>query len=311
MSIATYLTALDRDRDALAANLTTKGVPASSSETFTTLVPKVLDIPSGGGGGGIEWDTSVTLNNSTYLERGLKEITIKDITITNETNTQGYTHAFDMMINLEKITCENVVFPNLNQNFFNYSRLTKIKEITIKNCSFVSGAASSQMFNGLTTLTKLTFNGFNLTNVYTPANMCWNVTAQITGTNTITAGSDLLRTDGMFRGCSGLEKDVDLSGLVCPNVTTITNMFVDCSAVETIDLSNITGTITNISNAFSGCTSLKTIDISGMSFSNIASSSRNNTFNNVPTNCTIYVKDADAQTKLSGWFPSYTFTIKT
>lgn len=50
MSIATYLTALDRDRDALAANLVTKGVQASSSETFTTLVPKVLNIPSGGGG---------------------------------------------------------------------------------------------------------------------------------------------------------------------------------------------------------------------------------------------------------------------
>ncbi len=47
MSIATYLTALDRDRDNLAANLTTMGVPASSSETFTSLVPKVLDIPSG------------------------------------------------------------------------------------------------------------------------------------------------------------------------------------------------------------------------------------------------------------------------
>ena len=51
MSIATYLTALDRDRDALAANLVTKGVQASSSETFTTLVPKVLDIPSGGSSG--------------------------------------------------------------------------------------------------------------------------------------------------------------------------------------------------------------------------------------------------------------------
>lgn len=47
MSITTYLTALDRDKDNLAANLTAKGVPASSSETFTSLVPKVLDIPSG------------------------------------------------------------------------------------------------------------------------------------------------------------------------------------------------------------------------------------------------------------------------
>ena len=88
-------------------------------------------------------------------------------------------------------------------------------------------------------------------------------------------------------------------------------MFYGCTSIETIDLSNITGTETNIDNAFYGCTSLKTIDISGMRFSNISPDNRCNTFLNIPTNCTIYVKDADAQTKLSGWFPSYTFTIKT
>ena len=88
-------------------------------------------------------------------------------------------------------------------------------------------------------------------------------------------------------------------------------MFYGCTSIETIDLSNITGTETNIDNAFYGCTSLKTIDISGIRFSDIPANNRYNTFFNVPTNCTIYVKDADAQTKLSGWFPSYTFTIKT
>ena len=309
MSIATYLTALDRDRDALAANLTTKGVPASSSETFTTLVPKVLNIPSGGGG--IEWNSSVYLDNSVYLERGLKEITIKDIKIININSTQGYQHAFDMMTNLEKITCENVVFPDLCQDFFSHSILTKIKEITLKNCSFASSSTTNYMLSGLSTLTKLTLNGFNMTNVTKPDNMFINTPAQITGTNTITAGSSLIRTSSMFGGCTGLEKDVDLSGMVCPNVTNISYMFYGCTSIETIDLSNITGTVTNIDSAFNGCTSLKTIDISGMRFSNISSTNREETFLNVPTNCTIYVKDADAQTKLSGWFPSYTFTIKT
>lgn len=310
MSIATYLTALDRDRDALAANLTTKGVPASSSETFTTLVPKVLNIPSGEGNE-IEWNSSVTLNNSTYLEMGLKEIVIKNITITNASSTKGHQHAFDMMTNLEKIICENVVFPDLNQYFFNYTRLTKIKEITIKNCSFANSAAANNMISGLSTLTKLTLDGFDMSNVTMPDNMFQDLTAQITGLNTITAGSSLIRTTSMFRGCTGLEKDVDLSGMICPNVTNISYMFFGCSTVETIDLSNITGTVSNINDVFNGCTSLKTIDISGMSFSNISSTNRDDTFKNVPTNCTIYVKDANAQTKLSGWFPTYTFTIKT
>ena len=42
---------LDSDRDDLADNLVTMGVATSHSETFTELVPKVLDIPLGGYGG--------------------------------------------------------------------------------------------------------------------------------------------------------------------------------------------------------------------------------------------------------------------
>ena len=309
MSIATYLTALDRDRDALAVNLTTKGVPASSSETFTTLVPKVLDIPSGGGSG-IEWNSSFTINNSTYLEMGLKEITIKDIEIINSAKTQGYQYAFYMMRNLEKITCENVVFPDLCLYFFNYSYLTKIKEITIKNCRFPSSSSANSMFSKLYTLTKLTLNGFDTTNVTTLDNMFINAPAQITGTNTITAGSSLTRIDSMFYGCTGLEKDVDLSGMVCPNVTNLNQMFYGCTSIETIDLSNITGTVTNISNAFNGCTSLKTIDISGMSFSISSSADRAYLFNGVPENCTIYVKNAATQTLLTSWDNTHTYSLK-
>ena len=46
-TIADYLTALDKQRSQLAANLTVKGVPASASEKLNTLVPKVLEISGG------------------------------------------------------------------------------------------------------------------------------------------------------------------------------------------------------------------------------------------------------------------------
>ena len=49
MSLATALTALNTQRDNLAANLTTMGVTASNTETLAQLVPKVLNIESGGG----------------------------------------------------------------------------------------------------------------------------------------------------------------------------------------------------------------------------------------------------------------------
>lgn len=48
---ADYLTQLQSDRNDLADNLVIMGVAASHSETFTSLVPKVLTIPSGSGGG--------------------------------------------------------------------------------------------------------------------------------------------------------------------------------------------------------------------------------------------------------------------
>ena len=47
-TIADYLTALDKQRKQLAANLTEKGVTAVETEKLNTLVPKVLQIPSSG-----------------------------------------------------------------------------------------------------------------------------------------------------------------------------------------------------------------------------------------------------------------------
>lgn len=49
-TISDYLSALISQKNALAENLVTQGVSASSAETLNTLVPKVLDIEGGGGG---------------------------------------------------------------------------------------------------------------------------------------------------------------------------------------------------------------------------------------------------------------------
>ena len=50
-----YLTQLEQDREDLVDNLETKGITGlSGDETFTELVPEVLNIPSGGGSG-LDW----------------------------------------------------------------------------------------------------------------------------------------------------------------------------------------------------------------------------------------------------------------
>ena len=48
-TIEQQLTELVNQKNALATNLNTKGVTASTDETLNTLVPKVLDIETGGG----------------------------------------------------------------------------------------------------------------------------------------------------------------------------------------------------------------------------------------------------------------------
>lgn len=49
-TVAELITSLNTQKDALAANLVTKGVAAKDTEGFSTLVPKVLEIQGGGGG---------------------------------------------------------------------------------------------------------------------------------------------------------------------------------------------------------------------------------------------------------------------
>lgn len=70
MSLATALIALDTQRNNLAANLTTMGVTAANTETLAQLVPKVLNIESGGG----------NLKTGTVIGNGTGTITISDVT---------------------------------------------------------------------------------------------------------------------------------------------------------------------------------------------------------------------------------------
>ena len=58
---ADYLNKLVEQKNTLADNLVTKGVTATHDETLETLVPKVLDISSGGGG-----DDTMDVINSFY-----------------------------------------------------------------------------------------------------------------------------------------------------------------------------------------------------------------------------------------------------
>ena len=71
---AEYLNKLVTQKNTLADNLTTKGVSATHDETLETLVPKVLDISGGGGGGDLQLDENALFTGDVIFPEGVATI---------------------------------------------------------------------------------------------------------------------------------------------------------------------------------------------------------------------------------------------
>ena len=70
---AEYLNKLVEQKNTLADNLVTKGVSATHDETLETLVPKVLEISSGGGSG-MQYDENALLTGDVVFPEGVTSI---------------------------------------------------------------------------------------------------------------------------------------------------------------------------------------------------------------------------------------------
>ena len=116
MAIADYLTRLDSLRDQLADNLVEKGVSATQDESLTELIPKVLEIAQGGGGGGakigfVDCREDRSFISKTKIVSGMTEIYLQsdtllspDLTINDFTLSSNITGVTYINANLIKIT---------------------------------------------------------------------------------------------------------------------------------------------------------------------------------------------------------------
>lgn len=81
----------------------------------------------------------------------------------------------------------------------------------------------------------------------------------------------LTSLNNMFRDCSSLTS-LDLSGLITSNVTDMICMFRGCSKLTSLDLSSFdTSSVTNMSSMFGFCTVLSRLDLSNFDTSDVVS----------------------------------------
>lgn len=78
----------------------------------------------------------------------------------------------------------------------------------------------------------------------------------------VTDTSEITNMDNMFIYCTSL-KSIDLSNFDTSAVKNMNNMFYGCSSLTTLDLSNFdTSAVTSMIQMFVGCSSLTSLDLS-------------------------------------------------
>lgn len=160
---ADYLNKLIEQKNTLADNLVTKGVTATHDETLDTLVPKILEISSGGGGNGIyPIDDTGMPTGDVVVPEGVVTLSKKpfntNINITSVSLPTSLTgldsNCFHSCTSLQSVnipsgvtaipnhcfdTCSNLPTINIPSNCTNigeyaFAYCTKLKNITIDKC---------------------------------------------------------------------------------------------------------------------------------------------------------------------------------
>ena len=191
-TIADQLTQLQNDKQTLVNNLVAKGIEATSDETFTTLVPKVNDIQTGGGNIDEYSNTNSTQVSSYenvgswyqlvkklpsikhtgqskyYLFRRFQgeELDTLNFTFPSETNLESMCY---MCYNLKKINMSNMISENISNCYMTFSSCSKLETIIFPDDIGTKFGATNiaQMFRNCTNLTTLPLiNASNVINIY-------------------------------------------------------------------------------------------------------------------------------------------------
>jgi len=158
-----YLTQLQQDRDDLVDNLEAKGITGlTGDETFTELVPEVLNIPSGGGGISEYINGTINTNYQKFSSQNI--VKLPPITITRDV-----TAMFNTFAGLETLGINTIEFSSdtdtsnctaFNTAFNGLSNLTTLDLSTWDTSSASGAAAFYRVFFGCKNLRHLDIRNF-------------------------------------------------------------------------------------------------------------------------------------------------------
>ena len=202
-TIQEQINQLKVDKQNLVDNLVEKGVEATSNETFTTLVPKVKDIQSGGN---INDYFNTTYNENTPSNWVSEKFIIKTPNIMISDNVTSLEQFCANCNYAPKIICNSNINNMLRMYYYNKSSNIDTSGL---NTSKVKNMA--RMFEGCNSLTSLDLSNFDTSNVTSMYFMFYY-------SNNLTS--------------------LDLSSFDTSNVTDMESMFYYCSKLTQLDIRN-------------------------------------------------------------------------
>ena len=282
---AEYLNKLVEQKNTLADNLVTKGVPATHDETLETLVPKVLNIGGGSSGG-----------NGIYPVDNYG-VPTGDVIIPEGVVYMGNSSYVPFKNNSQvtSISCPSTL-TNISANACNgASNLVSISGI--ENVTVIDASAFSKCYNleidlpsGLKTLSQSAFsNCSKISSLQIPALTNWGTMTfqNCTSLSSVSFAENFALTTipvNTFDGCTSL-KNVTLP----TSINKIDSNAFSNSGIENIVIHN---GITRLGNSvFYGCTSLSEITLPNtISSINATNGSRYNTFSDCTALTTVYLE---------------------
>ena len=222
-----------------------------------------------GTGTPVQYESGTNFAQKTYNTSGISTPYVT-YTIKTTGELQLYTNSNDLsgeyVTDIASVRTDYITGSNL---FYDYSRITTIREPVLERLNTSVFTSMSGMFSGCSSMEKLnlaSFNTSNVTDMYGMFSGCGKLASLDVShfsTNNVT------NMNGTFSGCESLTS-LNLSKWNTDNVTGMNSMFSACKALTELNLSSFnTNNVTGMGGMFSGCTSLTELNLSNFDTSKI------------------------------------------